>query len=98
MESKVPAEVPAVEAAELKKGRMRKPRASQQVAEAPEAVPAENKVRVRTPRARPEKKPEVAGPPPLPVVDAPFFVFLGGTPRSLQRDDRQAKLSNLHIA
>ncbi len=87
-------------AAEPKRVRVRKPRASQQqVAEVPEAAPAElpKRVRMRKPRAEPEAKTE-AGPPPLPVVDAHFFVALGGTLRNLQRDDRQAKLASLRIA
>ncbi len=100
MESRVPAEGPAAEGptVEPKKVRVRKPCTSQQLAEVPEAAPAERKVRVRKPRAEPKAKTEIAGPPPLPVVDAPFFAAVGGTIRSLQRDDHQAKLSNLRIA
>ncbi len=106
MESQVPAGVPAAEAAEPKRVRVRKPRASQQVAEVPLEVPAAEaapakppkRVRMRTPWAEHEAKTEVAGSPPLPVVDAPFFAALGGTLRSLQRDDRQAKLSSLRFA
>ena len=71
-------------------------------AEAPAGTASEpKKVRVRKPRTKPEATPEtIADPPPPPpaiVVDAPFFAALGGTLRSLQRDDRHAKLSNLRI-
>ena len=58
------------------------------------------KVRVRKPRAPGPQATADPPPPPSPaiVVDAPFFAALGGTLRSLQRDDRRAKLSALRIA
>ena len=61
------------------------------------------RVRMRKPRTKPEATPEkIADPPPPPpaivVVHAPFFAALGGTLRSLQRDDRHAKISSLRIA
>ncbi len=62
-----------------------------------EALPAQpKKVRMRkpTPKALLTKDPE---PPPV-VVDHTFFAALGGPLKSLQRDNRQAKLASLRIA
>ncbi len=97
MESCEAAEVPAPAEPETKI-RVRKSWIPQ-VAEASEvAEPPAKKVRVRKLRTTPEAKTEAHPPPPLPVVDVPFFAALGGTLRNLPRDDRQAKLSSLRIA